>query len=50
MIQHASQDHVAHQSDLLYVFYPEGHTYQIDATADAIREIYELLFKQDVTC
>lgn len=48
MIQHASQDHVAHQSDLLYVFYPEGYMYQIDATADAIREIYELLFKQEV--
>jgi len=49
MIQHASQDHVAHQSDLLYVFYPEGYMYQIDATADAIREIYALLFQQDVT-
>ncbi len=49
MIQHASQDHVAHQSDLLYVFYPEGYMFQIDASADAIREIYELLFKQDVT-
>lgn len=49
MIQHSSQDHVAHQSDLLYVFYPEGYMYQIDATADAIREVYELLFKQEVT-
>ncbi len=49
MIQHASQDHVAHQSDLLYVFYPEGYMYQLDASADAIREIYDLLFKQDVT-
>lgn len=46
MIQHAAQDHVAHQSDLLYVFYPEGYMYQIDATADAIREIYDLLFNQ----
>lgn len=49
MIQHAAQDNVAHQSDLLYVFYPEGYMYQIDATADAIREIYDLLFKQEVT-
>lgn len=47
MIQHASQDHVAHQSDLLYAFYPGGQLYKIDATADAIRELYELLFKQD---
>lgn len=44
MIQHGAQDNVGHQSDLLYVFYPEGYMYQIDATADAIREIYELLF------
>lgn len=49
MIQHAAQDNVAHQSDLLYVFYPEGYMYQIDASADSIREIYDLLFKQDVT-
>ena len=49
MIQHAAQDHVAHQSDLLYVFYPEGYMYQLDATADAIREIYDLLFKQEVS-
>lgn len=49
MIQHAAQDNVAHQSDLLYVFYPEGYMYQIDASADAIREIYDLLFKQEVT-
>ena len=49
MIQHASQDHVAHQGDLLYVFYPEGHMYQVDASADAIREIYQLLFNQEVT-
>ena len=48
-IQHAAQDNVAHQSDLLYVFYPEGYMYQIDASADAIREIYDLLFKQEVT-
>ncbi len=46
MIQHATQDTVAHQSDLLYVFHPQGRMYQIDATADAIREIYELLFQQ----
>lgn len=49
MIQHAAQDHVSHQSDLLYVFYPEGYMYQIDATANAIREIYDLLFNQEVT-
>ena len=48
MIQHAAQDHVAHQSDLLYIFYPEGYMYQLDATADAIREVYDLLFHQDV--
>lgn len=49
MIQHASQDHVAHQGDLLYVFYPEGQMYQVDASTDAIREIYQLLFGQEVT-
>jgi hypothetical protein len=48
MIQHAAQDVVAHQTDLLYVFYPEGYMYQLDATADAIKEVYELLFMQEV--
>ncbi|GAP37874.1 hypothetical protein [Piscinibacter sakaiensis] len=47
MIQHGAQDHVGHQSDLLYVFYPTGQFYQLDASAEAIREIYQLLFHQE---
>ncbi len=47
MIQHAAQDSLAHQSGQLYVFYPEGYMYQINASLDAIREIYALLFTQD---
>ncbi len=48
MIQHASQDNVAHQDDELYVFYPFGGKYQLDATADAIKEIYQRVFQQEV--
>lgn len=48
MIQHASQDNVAHQDDELYVFYPFGGKYRLDATADAIKDIYQRLFQQEV--
>lgn len=48
MIQHASQDNLAHQDDELYVFYPFGGAYRLDATADQIRDIYLRLFDQDV--
>jgi hypothetical protein len=47
MIQHGQQDVFAHQSDELYVFYPGGEKYQLVAKADAIEEIYRLVFKQD---
>jgi hypothetical protein len=48
MIQHASQDNVAHQGDELYVFYPNGGKYQLNASANAIKEIYEFVFRQEV--
>jgi hypothetical protein len=49
MIQHAAQDLRYHHKDELYVFYPTGGKYHLVETADAIREIYELVFKQEVT-
>jgi hypothetical protein len=48
MIQHASQDNVGHQDDEIYVFYPFGGKYRLEASADDIRDIYLRLFQQDV--
>ncbi len=48
MIQHASQDNVGHQADEIYVFYPLGGKYRLEASADGMRDIYLRLFKQDV--
>ena len=46
MIQHGSQDNVGHRDDALYVFDPIGGSYYVEASADAIREIYSQIFKQ----
>ena len=46
VIQHGAQDNVAHQGDQVYVFLPLG-AYYMDESADAIRDVYDLLFKQD---
>ncbi len=49
MIQHDAQDNIEHKGDTLYVFYPNRAKYVLnDASADAIREIYDVVFKQDV--
>jgi hypothetical protein len=47
MIQHGSQDTFEHKDDKLYVFNPVGGVYCLEETADTIREVYRLLFKQD---
>jgi len=49
MIQHASQDIVNHQDDELYVFTPTGGKYRMKDTADAIMDVYERVFYQEVT-
>jgi hypothetical protein len=48
LVQHAGQDNLKHKDDIVYVFYPIGTKYTIDASADAIREIYDLVFQQEV--
>ena len=49
MIQHAGQDNIGHKDDTLYVFYPDRSKYTLhDATADAIRDIYDVVFQQEV--
>ncbi|MCO6457434.1 MAG: hypothetical protein J5I93_19205 [Pirellulaceae bacterium] len=45
MVQHGAQDNLGHQDDELYVFTPLG-AYWLRETADAIREIYELVWGQ----
>jgi hypothetical protein len=47
LVQHAGQDNLTHKGDTVYVFYPDGNNYTIAASADAIREIYELVFQQE---
>ncbi len=49
MIQHGEQDILEHIDDTLYVFYPDGNMYQVTASADAFRDIYARVFRQDVT-
>lgn len=49
MIQHGAQDSFKHIDDTLYVFYPDGSKYTVNALADAIRDIYERVFQQNVT-
>lgn len=49
MIQHGEQDILEHINDTLYVFYPDGNMYQVTASADAFRDIYARVFRQDVT-
>ena len=46
VIQHGSQDNVEHKDDQVFVFMPLG-AYYMDESADAIREVYDLLFGQD---
>jgi hypothetical protein len=48
MIQHGPQDAFRHESDELYIFTPTGAKYHSVASSDLIKEIYELVFKQDV--
>jgi len=46
MIQHGAQDTFGHGGDKLYVFTPLQQAYVIDDSEAAIREIYELVFKE----
>ncbi|MBX9868667.1 MAG: hypothetical protein K2X63_02610 [Burkholderiaceae bacterium] len=48
MVQHDGQANVAHKADEIYVFYPNGGKYRIDATVADIEAIYERMYKQEV--
>lgn len=47
MIQHGSEDNRGHTTDELYVFLPGAGIYYMQETADAIEEVYRLLWDQD---
>ncbi len=47
MIQHGSQDTFGHAADKLYVFTPLENAYVMEGTEAAIREVYQLIFKEE---
>ena len=47
MIQPGSQDTFGHGDDKLYVFTPIGNAYVLEEPEAAIREVYQLIFKEE---
>lgn len=48
MIQHGSQDIFEMKDDTIYVFYPNGSIFQMKETVDAIKDVYERVFNQEI--
>ena len=47
MVQHGSQDTFGHSDEKLYVFTPVGGAYVINDSEAAIRDVYQLVFKEE---